>query len=155
MSTYVMGPNFGLFDGLGVPVAGDFAKSSVRKTLTHLAESKKVRVASAAAFNDLHLLAQENGIRVADSNAFLLAQRFLLALPSHFPLPELALDDDGEVTLDWRGDKGSLLSLTLRDDGRLSFAARFSAFDKDSGTKKFDNSIPKQVIELVQRVTQA
>ena len=155
MSAVVMRPCLGLLDGLNMPVAGDFAKQSVRKTFEHIADFKKSRITLSGVFNDLQLLAQESGVRVAEHQAFMFAQRFLLALPSEIRPPELAYDEEGEIAFDWHGDRGCYMSLTLRDDGRLSYAARFSAFDKEYGTKRFDNSIPKQVIELVRRVTQS
>lgn len=154
MSTAVMRPCIGLFDGFSVPVAGDFARHSVETTFRQIADSKGTRNNSSVAFNDLNQLAQEVGVKVAEHKAFMLAQRFLLALPSQFPMPELAYDD-GEIAFDWHGDKESYMSITLRYDGRLTYAARFSAFDKEYGTKRFDNSIPKQVIELVHRVNRA
>lgn len=155
MSAFVLDPRFGLLDGLSVPVVDKLSKSSVQATFGLIANSKQARTSCSWTFNDLQLLAQENGVSVADNKAFMLAQRFLLALPSQLPPPELALDDDGEFAFDWRGNRGSLLSVTLRGDGRLSYAAWFSSFDKEYATKRFDSSIPKQVIELVQRVTQA
>lgn len=155
MSAFVLNTGFGLLDGLSVPVVDNLSRSSVKATVGHITESKQARTSSSWVFNDLQLLAQENEVSIADNKAFMLAQRFLLALPLQLSPPELAFDDDGEIAFDWRGNRGSLLSVTLRGDGRLSYAARFSAFDKEYGTKRFDSSIPKQVIELVQRVAQA
>lgn len=154
MSAFVLNPNFGLLDGLSVPVVDTLSKSSVKATFDLIAALKQVRSASSWVFDDLQLLALESEVSIANNKAFMLAQRFLLALPSQLPPPELAFDDDGEIAFDWRNSRGFLLSLTLREDGRLSYAARFSAFDKEYGTKRFDSSIPRQVIELVQRVAQ-
>ena len=58
---------------------------------------------------------------IRDSQALMRAQRFLLALPSHLPAPELDVDADGEVALDWVGTGGRMCTVTLRADGRLDY----------------------------------
>lgn len=154
MSSLALTRNAGLLSGLSVPVAGDISKMAVSRTISALMALKtENRAGSSLAFNDLHSLAAENGINVADSQVFLLAQRFLLALPAHLPQPELALDVDGEISFDWQGAGSRVLTATLREDGRLSYAARISSFDKEHGTKRFSDATPKQLIELIQRVT--
>jgi hypothetical protein len=36
--------------------------------------------------------------------------------------PEFSRDDDGELLMDWSPSKGRMVSLSLRNDGRLSYA---------------------------------
>jgi hypothetical protein len=117
----------------------------------------KVRIAARStwAFNDLPALADEIGWDRIQPSLMVRAQRFLLALPGGVPAPELSLDDEGEICFDWRGPHGALLSVSLREDGRLAYASRISALDKDHGTKKFDEAIPKRIVELVQEVARS
>lgn len=152
MSVVALKPDLGLFSGFNVPVAGDIGQESSEETFNQIAKFKSERTNSSGVFYDLEQLAQEVGLSFEEDNAFILAKRFLLALPSQLPLPELAYDEDGEIEFDWCGGKGRYVSLTLRDDGRIAYAARFSEVDKDTGTKRFENSIPKQVIEMVQKL---
>jgi hypothetical protein len=140
--------------GLSTPAAGSPAKKVAHITLTALADLKSgVHAGSSLVFNDLQILAKECNTDESDNPVFSLAQRFLLAMPAYTPAPELALDSDGEVSFDWKGPSGKLLTVTLRGDGRVSFAARVSHFDKDHGTRQFTDSIPYRVLELVKQVT--
>jgi hypothetical protein len=156
MSSLVSSRHSGLLFGLGVPAAGPSGRAVKRITELALKGLKSGPSAgSSLVFNDLQTLAQECNTEVKENQVFLLAQRFLLALPAYLPAPELALDSDGEISFDWMGSGGRLLTVTLREDGRLIYAARISAFDKDHGTKRFVDSIPTHVLDLVQQVTGA
>src|SRR5438105_2938375 len=132
MSSLAVTRHGGLLFGLASPTAGGIAQELRRMTVLAVEGLKaSIPAGSSSAFNDLQALAQEHSSDVHSSKNFLLALRFLLALPTYLPAPELALDEDGEVSFDWRGSGGRLLTATLREDGRLSYAARISAYDKD------------------------
>jgi len=154
MSSLAMNRSSDILTGLGVPAAGELGQTMVRMTLSAIKSFKTdIRAGSSLIFNDLSSLASECEINFETSPVFLMAQRFLLALPTHMPPPELAMDADGEISFDWQGPAGRCFTATLREDGRLSYSARISAVDKDYGTKQFSDAIPEKVIELVQRVT--
>ncbi len=155
MSPLAIAPSLSLFDNASVPVADAVARHGVDATREWLAHAKATRAHASASLNDLHELVEEAGVQVPEHGAFLLAGRFLLVLSSQAPMPDLAYDEDGEIVFDWRRGKGRHLSVSLRDDGRLSYAARFSEYDKERGTKRFDHSIPKTVMGLLQRLAKA
>ena len=143
----------GFTTGLATPAAGEMARQVVRLTVDALTTLKRGEAAgSGFVFQDLQTLAAESGIDTRSSETFKLAELFLLAMPSHLPPPALALDNDGEVLFDWRGTRGELMTVALRGDGRLSYAARISEWDKEHGTKRFVDSIPQAVLDLVQQV---
>lgn len=50
------------------------------------------------------------------------AIRAALQSPPHAQPPEFSRDDDGELLIDWSPSKGRMVSLSLRNDGRLSYA---------------------------------
>lgn len=155
MSALALKPQGGILYGLAAPSAGPVANKIDRLTVRAVEQLKaELRAGSSLAFNDLQTLARENDIEIADDPTFLLAQRFLLALPTHLPSPEPSLDADGEVSFDWRGPRGRLLTVTLRQDGRLTYASRFSKFDKEHGTKQFVDSIPRVVLDRVRQVAE-
>lgn len=81
-----------------------------------------------------------------------IAMAFLEALPADVPAPDLGLDNDGEVTFDWAGTNGRMMTLALRGDGRLSYACRISAADKQNGTKLFVDTVPNVVVECIRQV---
>ena len=154
MTSLALSRRNGALSGIGSPPAGD-AGLEVLRMARIAVDGLKAGIAARSSFpfNDLHALAEEAGSASRQSSLFPLAQRFLLALPGGVPAPELALDDDGEVSFDWRGVGGRLLTVTLREDGRLAYASRISAYDKDHGIKRFDDAIPKRIVELVHQVT--
>ncbi|KVS57674.1 hypothetical protein WK39_18185 [Burkholderia cepacia] len=154
MSTLALGA--GKFGRLAIssPAAGEEARTIGCNSMKVVSGTRfGVPARQSYVFNDLYALAQEQAIEMQDSPALVLAQRFLFALPSNVPPPELAMDDDGDVSFDWRGPQGKMLTVALREDGRLAYAARISAFDKDHGIKRFDDAIPARVVELLYQVT--
>jgi len=110
-----------------------------------------------AALNDLFTLQQE----AAESGDTLvpatveMCKRFLLAWPKAMPMPELALDTDGEIVLDWAGSARRLVSVSLRADGRLSYAAQLGARRTAHGTEAFDDSVPEPIVEAVRSLYSA
>jgi hypothetical protein len=79
---------------------------------------------------------------------------FLLAMPRELSQPELDFDADGEVLFDWRGPHERMMTISLREDGRISFAARRSAVDSDNGKRHFKDAIPSDIVQLVQKTTE-
>jgi hypothetical protein len=47
---------------------------------------------------------------------------FICALPEGFPLPELAPEPDGSISLDWIRSRNRILSLSVGTSDRLPFA---------------------------------
>lgn len=154
MSSLALNKCVGSLSGFGSLPAGDTGQNVLRKTWNAVSDLRAGAPARTSwAFNDLHALAREHDTEVQQSEVLMLAQRFLLALPGAVPAPELSFDDDGEVSFDWKGREGELLTITLREDGRLSYAARLSAYNREHGTKKFVDAIPRTLVELVHEVT--
>lgn len=152
MSALAHGGYAGFVVGLGETGAGEFSSAIVRQTFGALMNLKG-GAGPSMVFNELNLLSAEGGEARPHDNVFLLAQRLLLSLPTHLPPPELSLDTDGEIVFDWMGSGNRMFTMTLRGDGRLSYAARISDTDKDHGTKAYLDSIPSVVLDLVQKVT--
>jgi len=153
MSCVALGAGVGYLSGRGSPPAGEAGKCVLRMATRAFDDLKNgVTAGTSWVFNDLHALAAESNCEVREDATFALAQRFLLALPGHLPSPELSLDEDGEVAFDWRGDGSRLLHVTLRQDGRLSYACWLSPNDREHGTKVFLDAIPKAIVGCIQDV---
>jgi hypothetical protein len=104
-----------------------------------------------AALNDLYSLQQEApemGLTLT-TDALETSKRFLLAWPKTMPMPELTLDTDGEVVLDWIGPHKDMVTVSLRDDGRISYAAHLGARRRKHGTEAFDDAVPEAVLDAV------
>jgi hypothetical protein len=130
MSTYC--PTFSpgpTFRRQAPPAESDTARliaGTVRTALSHLAFlpprglADELRELVEAATGDA-----EVGEFVADSTASEAALALLSLLPRSLPTPELSLDSDGEIEMDWYGPAGKAFTLSIRGDGRIAYAARF------------------------------
>jgi hypothetical protein len=109
-----------------------------------------------AVIDDLHELRSEARAGKHESKlddlTFALALRFLLAFPKALPSPELTLDNDGEVSFDWLGKNHRIFSVSLRSDGRLSFAGRHGPKKRFYGIEEFENEMPERIVTLVKEL---
>lgn len=157
-TTLALGGFTGLATGLANTAAGEHGKKVIQITIGALESVKAGSSAgSTVVFNDLMALASECEVDPHKSPVFQLAQLFLLALPSHLLVPglapELSRDDDGDIVFDWAGSQGRMFTLALNETGKVYYASRLSAWDKDHGTKRFVDTIPKPILELIQKVS--
>jgi hypothetical protein len=87
-----------------------------------------------------------------DPTAVLLAARFLRMLPQGIPLPELAPEPDGSISLDWIQSPKRLFTLSIGRSNRLPFAWLDGA-DKGHGVAHFDGkNIPSRILRGIEDV---
>ncbi len=82
---------------------------------------------------------------------FLAAMRVLLAVPTAFPAPEIGIERDGEITLEWFGAADRVLSVSVSDAGRLTYAGLFEERPV-CGHVYMGSDLPSEIIELIRRV---
>lgn len=109
---------------------------------------------ASGAFHELKTLAHERETTVEENELFSIAQNLLLSLPADIPAPSLDVDLDGEILFDWDGPKSKMLTISLRGDGRISYAARLSPIKNRNGNDQFVESVPHEIIGLVRAVTE-
>lgn len=85
-------------------------------------------------------------------DAYNIGIRFLCALPTTLPSPEVSVDPDGEISFEWLHDRDRMLSVSANPNGRLSFAASIRPGISNHGTELFDDRIPQQLISLLERM---
>lgn len=88
----------------------------------------------------------------ASYESYLRAKRFIDALPANFPVPEVALDPDGEVSLEWYCPTGRMFSVSIGANDELTYAGKFSPTKKTHGTEPFTSQIPKVILDNIRRV---
>jgi hypothetical protein len=66
--------------------------------------------------------AEADGEQV-DVRAFVRARKLLDTLPHGFAVPEVAMDPDGEIALDWIRSDRTMVSLSIGPTGDVSYAA--------------------------------
>lgn len=79
------------------------------------------------------------------------AERLLHALPVTLPSPEIAIDPDGEVALDWYSGPDTLVSLSVSLEGDLSYVAQFGG-NRARGVERFSTLVPDAILSGVRRV---
>jgi hypothetical protein len=95
-----------------------------------------------------------HGAAVLDSDAYLNAQRFLEALPTTAPMPEVSADPDGEVALDWDFGHRKALTVSIGPSGRCSYAW-IRGKSSSHGTEWLDDEIPSNILRALDRLVWA
>lgn len=81
-----------------------------------------------------------------------MATDFIHALPDDFPLPEVAPEPDGSISLDWIQSRGRLFSLSVGSSSRLAYAWLDGA-ESGHAVASFDGGdVPLRVLEGIRRI---
>jgi hypothetical protein len=80
-----------------------------------------------------------------DDDAYCQTRTFIQALPTTVPAPEISLDPDGDVAVDWIFGKSLRLSVSVGKRGRLTFASLLGNRAID-GTEWLDTGIPSTIL---------
>lgn len=80
------------------------------------------------------------------------AADLIRALPDSLPVPEVAPEPDGGISLDWIQSRHRLFSLSVGSDDRLAYAW-LDGTDKGHGVSRFDGTeIPARVLALIESI---
>jgi len=86
-----------------------------------------------------------------NTNSLAYAAGFLAHLPADFPFPEISLDNDGDIAIDWDYEPRRIMSISVGKDGTLNFAW-LVGYSKQHGIETFKNNIPESILTGIQRV---
>ena len=84
-------------------------------------------------------------------DSYLLAERFLIALPLGMPLPSIGAEPDGQFTCEWSTGARRCLSISFDPSGDLHFAA-LTGPGRACGSVPFVDSIPQTILDLIRQV---
>ncbi|MGH9420827.1 MAG: hypothetical protein ACRD3J_12695 [Thermoanaerobaculia bacterium] len=77
------------------------------------------------------------------------AEAFVRALPSNVPMPEVAAEPDGSISLDWIQSRTRLLSISIGISNRLAFAW-LGGTDQGHAVARFDGErVPALILERI------
>jgi hypothetical protein len=144
-------------------VSGDAGtlRRLVESTRAALAESLAVRNTAEEAIRELRIVIGQAskpnwdgyGARAIDERAYEHAIRFLQALPTTTPVPDVSVDPDGEIDLLWHVDSRKTFSVSVGPNGRLTYSGLFG--DSQSyGTEWFFNELPQPILLNLARVVE-
>ena len=79
------------------------------------------------------------------------AYRFVEALPWELPAPEVGVEPDGHLTLEWHHSPQRTLSVSISPEGKIYFASLVGN-NKRHGALEFYGEIPSDIIDLIKTV---
>ena len=89
---------------------------------------------------------------IVDLETVVAAIRFAYVLPRFGSLPEVSVDPDGEISFDWAGKSGEILSVSIDRRGRLAYAAWFGEGSRTHGIEGFADRCPKPLVRAIERI---
>ena len=87
----------------------------------------------------------------ADVSAFSYALNFINQLPLNYPLPEVAIDSDGEIAFEWDYEPRRIFSIRIGRDGWLNYAGLIG-YSSFHGAEFMRDSIPPEILNGIDRV---
>jgi hypothetical protein len=87
----------------------------------------------------------------ADPYAFIYALGLLDMLPLITPLPEITVDTDGDIALEWNRGARRLFSVRVSRDGTIYYAGLVD-YDTFHGSQQLREGIPRAISEGIGRV---
>jgi hypothetical protein len=84
-------------------------------------------------------------------NAFRQAKDLLSALPDLTPLPDVFVDNDGEIGLDWDEDRRRTLTVNISDTPLLRYSALIGP-DRLFGRMAFSGDVPDTLSFMLRRL---
>jgi hypothetical protein len=81
------------------------------------------------------------------------ALTFLLMLPNDLKLPELEIEETGDITMEWYRDKWNIFSVIIDGSGVYYYAGLFGSKDnRDKGRKPLSEGIDEVVLKYIKRI---
>jgi len=88
------------------------------------------------------------------AEAFMYAAAFLRTMPLGAPAPDVGIEPDGSLTLEWHKSAYRSLSVSVSPEGDLHYSALIGP-NKAYGTEAFLGDIPQTILDLVRRINAA
>lgn len=79
---------------------------------------------------------------------------FIRSLPDGFPLPELSVEPDGAVSLDWMPSNNRTLSVSLGESVRVPYAWVDGTDCGHAVAKIVDEAVPSRILTEIQRFSE-
>ena len=134
----------------------------IAKDRQRLRESHIMGAASNDAFRNLCAIIDEcrfpnwdgYGALSASTEAFMYAAHFLRTMPLGTVAPDVGIEPDGNLTLEWHRSAYRTLSVSVSPEGDLHYSALIGP-NKVYGTEAFLGDIPQPILDIVRRINAA
>lgn len=109
------------------------------------------------ALNAAYSAAQEDnwdgsGSARIEPTTYAYASQFSQILPPNLPVPDIAVDTDGEILFEWDRGPRQIFSVSVGRDGTLTFAG-LHGHRKIHGTEHLREALPLGIADWIQNVT--
>lgn len=84
--------------------------------------------------------------------AYTEARYFLQLYPDDLILPEVSADPRGGFSFEWHRGQNWIFTLTVKGTGVIIYAGLMGEDNRAYGTQKFNDSIPKIILQNIRRV---
>ncbi len=91
------------------------------------------------------------GAQPMDPDSFNEAVRFVRALPTTIPDPDVSVDPDGEISIEWHLEPRRVFSVSIGMRNEITYAGLFG-LNKTYGREYFGDEIPKEVFHNLDRL---
>lgn len=86
-----------------------------------------------------------------EPSTYAYATQFLQILPTNLPVPDIAVDTDGEILFEWDRGPRQIFSVSVGRDGTLTFAGLFG-HAKIHGAEHLREALPVVIAHSLQRI---
>jgi hypothetical protein len=153
----VMSPMSGTRHGFSS--SAEFVDAEISELDDKLQDSYQLGMAGKGAINELDRIFIEYSDPQCEGcdalpvtrESFELSKRFLKRLPFELEPPLIGAEPDGQITMEWYRNPRWTLSISFDPEGKLHYAALFGP-NKVYGSESFFNEVPRNILELIQRV---
>ena len=87
-----------------------------------------------------------------EPSTYAYAEQFLRLLPRELPIPDITVDSDGEIMLEWDRGRRCVFSVSVGRDGTLSFAGLFG-HNPIHGTEDLRDTLPDIISDCLKRLS--
>jgi hypothetical protein len=84
-------------------------------------------------------------------DSYLKAKKLIKALPANIPAPEVAVDPDGEISLEWFRTPSRAFSVSIGSEDSLTYAGIFGSA-RARGIETLNFEIPRVVLDNLRRL---
>jgi len=82
------------------------------------------------------------------------AFQFVRSLPDDISMPDVSVDPDGEVALEWYKNPRWVFSVSVGADGTLTYAGIWENTETH-GSSKWDEILPQEIVNGIRRVEES
>lgn len=92
------------------------------------------------------------GAAAISPEAYFEASKLLRIIPTSFPMPEILPEPEGEIGLEWYKRENHVFVVSVAGNNIITYAGLFGENNEIHGTEYFGDSIPKVIIDSVERL---